>query len=54
MLGSYSTVQSQFTIGVSIGGIGFRFIDTAGLREAQDVIEAIEAILENKPKLPAY
>jgi tRNA modification GTPase len=25
----------------SLGGINFRFIDTAGLRETQDVIEAM-------------
>jgi tRNA modification GTPase len=24
-----------------IGGIGFRFIDTAGIRETQDVVESI-------------
>ncbi|HLV38463.1 tRNA uridine-5-carboxymethylaminomethyl(34) synthesis GTPase MnmE [Xanthomarina sp.] len=26
---------------ISIGGIGFRFIDTAGIRETQDVVESI-------------
>lgn len=26
---------------ISVGGIGFRFIDTAGLRETQDVVESI-------------
>jgi tRNA U34 5-carboxymethylaminomethyl modifying GTPase MnmE/TrmE len=41
---SFRTLQEQrdtIEDELVIGGIGFRFIDTAGIRETEDVVESI-------------